>query len=145
MLTAAALSGVPKDDTEIRSAIKAFTTATNALDLDRTMACYANKPDISVLSPGSKKPVVGVTAVRNDWSDFFAFLKSNHSGSNSELSDIAIESDGKLAFAYFTTTSEFVLKDGAKVKPLFRSTLIFEKINGHWLIIHEHVSEPNEK
>jgi ketosteroid isomerase-like protein len=145
ILLSVPLPAESKDDPEIRSAMKAFTTAIDALDLDRTMACYANKPDISVFSPGLTEPVVGWTAVRKDWSDFFAFLKSNHSGSKSELSDIAIESDGKLAFAYFTTTGEFVLKDGARVKPLFRSTLIFEKIDGHWLIIHEHVSEPNKK
>jgi ketosteroid isomerase-like protein len=141
LLTPAALSAASKDDAEIRSAVKNFTAAANALDLNRTMACYADRPDISVFSPGPSEPAVGFTAVRKNWSDFFALLKSNHS----ELSDIAVESDGKIAFAYFTTTEEIVMKDGTRVKPLFRSTLIFEKINGHWLIIHEHKSVPREK
>ena len=141
ILLAVSLPAESKDDTEIRSAVKIFTAAANTLDLERTMACYANKPDISVFSPGPSEPLVGPTAVRKSWSDFFALIKSNHS----ELSDIAIESDGRLAFAYFTSTEEIVMKDGTMAKPLFRSTLIFEKINGHWLIIHEHVSEPNEK
>jgi ketosteroid isomerase-like protein len=145
ILLSVSLPAESKDDAEVRSAVKNFTAAANAMDLERTIACYANKPDVSVFSPGPGKPIVGLTAVRKDWSDFFAFLKSNHSGSNSEHSDIVIESDGRLAFAYFTSTSEFVLKDGIRVKPSFRSTLLFERINGHWLIIHEHESEPREK
>jgi ketosteroid isomerase-like protein len=105
------------------------------------MACYADTPDLSVFSPGPSRSVVGLAAVRKNWSDFFALIKSTHS----ELSDIAVESDGRLAFAYFTTTEEIVMKDGTKVKPLLRSTMIYQRINGRWLIIHEHKSEPREK
>jgi ketosteroid isomerase-like protein len=140
-LLAVSLPAESKDDDEIRSAVKLFTVAANTLDLNRTMACYADKPYVSVFSPGPNEPVVGLPAVRKNWSDFFALIKSNHS----ELSDIAVESDGKLAFAYFTTTEEIVMKEGTKVKPLFRSTMIYQRINGHWLIIHEHKSEPRER
>jgi len=141
ILAAAALCAASKDDAEIRSAVKNLTAAANALDLNHTMACYADKPYVSVFSPGPSEPIVGLRAVRKNWSDFFALIKSNHS----ELSDIAVELDGGLAFAYFTTTEEIVMKDGTRVKPLFRSTMIFQKLNGHWLIVHEHKSEPREK
>jgi ketosteroid isomerase-like protein len=141
LLTPAAISAASKDDAEIRSAVKNFTAAANALDLNRTMACYADKPNVSGFSPGPSEPIVGLTAVRKNWSDFFALIKSNHS----ELSDITVESDGSLAFAYFTTTEAIVMKDGTRVKPLFRSTMIYQKIEGHWLIVHEHKSEPREK
>ncbi len=141
VLSACTLSAESKDDGEIRSLIRTFTAAANALDLDRTMACYADTPDLSVFSPGPSRSVVGLAAVRKNWSDFFALIKSTHS----ELSDIAVESDGRLAFAYFTTTEEIVMKDGTKVKPLLRSTMIYQRINGRWLIIHEHKSEPREK
>jgi ketosteroid isomerase-like protein len=141
ILFAVTLPAEPEDAGDIRAAIKTFTAAANALDLKRTISCYANKPDVSVFNPGPNGPAVGLAAVRKDWAGFFALLTSMHS----ELSDIAVQSDGKFAFAYFTTTEEIVMKDGTRIKPLFRATTIYQKIDGHWLIIHEHKSEPREK
>jgi ketosteroid isomerase-like protein len=41
-----------------------------------------------------------------------------------------------------TIDSDMWRKDGKEEKTTFRWTVLFEKKNGKWLIVHEHVSMP---
>ncbi len=57
--------------------------------------------------------------------------------------DAQIHCDVKdLCWSAATVNMDFHLKNGTEQKGVYRWTVIFEKQNGKWLIVHEHVSAP---
>jgi ketosteroid isomerase-like protein len=58
------------------------------------------------------------------------------------ISDQTIHVAGTLAYGHNIQTGEFTGKDGSKVKIVVRTTDIYRKVNGKWLIVEEHNSVP---
>ena len=56
--------------------------------------------------------------------------------------DLAIHPHGDLIWATATVAEQMTTKAGKVEMGNFRWTAIFENIDGKWLIVHEHVSEP---
>jgi ketosteroid isomerase-like protein len=83
---------------------------------------------------------VGAKAYRKDWKDFFASFPGPVE--TFEISDLGIMTDGNLGFSHSIQRAVFTDKNGKKVDMSFRLTDVYRKINGKWLIIHEHVSVP---
>jgi ketosteroid isomerase-like protein len=50
--------------------------------------------------------------------------------------------DGDLAFSHSNQRAVVTDKDGKKADITFRLTDVYRKINGKWLVVHEHVSVP---
>jgi ketosteroid isomerase-like protein len=59
-----------------------------------------------------------------------------------EISDLSITTSGKLGFTHCILHATWNDKDGKEVKIAVRVTDGFQKIDGKWLIVHEHVSVP---
>ena len=49
---------------------------------------------------------------------------------------------GNVVWATATISQHALLKDGSRDNATLRWTVVFEKQNGRWLIVHEHVSRP---
>jgi len=56
--------------------------------------------------------------------------------------DLAVHRAGNLAWATTTWKLDGHLKDGKDVHLEGRTTLLLEKQNGKWVIVHEHYSVP---
>jgi ketosteroid isomerase-like protein len=56
--------------------------------------------------------------------------------------DLAVHPHGDLVWATATIAEQMTTKSGKVEMGNFRWTVIFESIDGKWLIVHEHVSEP---
>ena len=56
--------------------------------------------------------------------------------------DAEIHTVGDTAWVASTVKADMVKKTGKREMATFRWTAIFEKHDGKWLIVHEHVSEP---
>src|SRR5271165_3413341 len=56
--------------------------------------------------------------------------------------DLAVHPHGDLVWATATIAEQMTTKAGKVEMGNFRWTAIFENIDGKWLIVHEHVSEP---
>jgi ketosteroid isomerase-like protein len=56
--------------------------------------------------------------------------------------DAQIHKSGDAYWVTATVASDMTRKSGKREMATFRWTAIFEKQNGKWLIVHEHVSEP---
>jgi ketosteroid isomerase-like protein len=56
--------------------------------------------------------------------------------------DADVHPHGDLAWATATIKEEMTTKAGKVEMGNFRWTVIFENVDGQWLIVHEHVSEP---
>jgi ketosteroid isomerase-like protein len=56
--------------------------------------------------------------------------------------DAQIHNSGNACWATATVASDMTRKSGKREMATFRWTAIFEKQDGRWLLVHEHVSEP---
>jgi len=56
--------------------------------------------------------------------------------------DAQVHTAGPLVWATATVKEDAVMKSGKHEMGNFRWTVLFEKQNGKWLIIHEHISVP---
>jgi ketosteroid isomerase-like protein len=58
--------------------------------------------------------------------------------------DAEIHRSENLIWATATVAQDVVLKDGKQDATTLRWTVVFDKFDGKWLIVHEHVSRPME-
>jgi ketosteroid isomerase-like protein len=59
-----------------------------------------------------------------------------------ELTDLDITADDSLAYGHSIQRVAGTDKHGKKLDLTVRVTDVYKKINGNWLVIHEHVSVP---
>ena len=58
------------------------------------------------------------------------------------ISDLTIHVVGTIGYGHSVQTGELTRKDGTKVSFVLRTTDIYRKTNGKWLIVEEHTSFP---
>jgi ketosteroid isomerase-like protein len=82
----------------------------------------------------------------NSWDEYHAGVKNVLAGFQSATfkvnDDAQIHPLGKTVWIAATIASDMVEKSGKHDMSTMRWTAIFEKSDGKWLIVHEHVSEP---
>jgi len=111
-----------------------------AMDVDRIMRLYVPTHSLRVFDMMKPREYFGAKAFRNDWEGFIA--KSVKSIDKCEVSEIEVETSGDLGATYYIQHAEFTDKTGKKGAANTRITHVFRRINGQWLIIHEHGSYP---
>ncbi len=107
------------------------------LNPDNTAQFYAKGPHI----------FFDIAPVKyNSWDEYYAGVKNVLSGFQSATfkvnDDAQVHPAGKNAWITATIASDMVEKSGKHDMSTMRWTAVFEKIEGKWLIVHEHVSEP---
>ena len=55
---------------------------------------------------------------------------------------LRVDSDGALGFCAFVYQVTGVLNDGAQINMAVRATLVCKRLEGRWLIVHDHESVP---
>lgn len=82
----------------------------------------------------------------NSWDEYYAGVKNVLAGFQSATfkvnDDAQIHPAGKDVWITATIASDMVEKSGKHDMSTMRWTAVFEKTEGTWLIVHEHVSEP---
>ncbi len=71
-------------------------------------------------------------------------LKTIKSAKFTINNDLKIHSAGNIVWATATVDQDATLTDGKRDVTTFRWTVILERENNQWLIVHEHVSRPTE-
>jgi uncharacterized protein (TIGR02246 family) len=127
------------DQAEIRALEARFAAAFNAKDVDGIMKGYV--PDNSLIVFDLVPPLqyVGAQNYRKNWEQFFPMFKE---GPKFEMRDLVIETDQTLAFSHSIQHVSGTDQDGHAIDLTVRATDVYRKINGQWLIVHEHVSFP---
>jgi uncharacterized protein (TIGR02246 family) len=127
------------DQAEIRALEARFAKAFNAKDVDALMKNYV--PDNSLIVFDLVPPLQyeGAQLYRKNWENFFPIFKE---GPKFEMRDLVIETDQSLAFSHSTQHVGGTDQNGNAIDLTVRSTDVYRKINGQWLIVHEHVSFP---
>jgi ketosteroid isomerase-like protein len=120
-----------KNEIEIRELIENWTKAIRARDMEGILANHSN--DIVMFDVPVPMQSKGIDEYKATWEFFFRF---NKGGENSfRLTELKIFSGEDTAFAH----SLIKLFDFT-----CRLTMGFKKINGKWMIVHEHHSAPFE-
>ncbi len=126
------------DEAAIRAALNDITTAYQVRDAHRAMASYA--PDVLVfdlpppLEQEGKTGNLKTTQVVMEYSTGPMIF---------DYRDVNVTIlDPQYAYSTAIVALAWKMKDGSAVNLLDRTTDIWQKINGKWLIIHEHNSVP---
>lgn len=127
------------DETEIRALHQRCSSAFNKKDVATIMSCYAPGQQLFVFDAIPPREYPSWEAYKKDWEGLFAAYPGPL---HDEISDLKIATDGNLAFSHHIETGYFTRSDGSKMDWVVRVTDAYRKINGKWLIVHEHVSFP---
>jgi ketosteroid isomerase-like protein len=108
-----------------------------AKDIAGLMSLYA--PDVVYFDLVPPLRYVGAAALRERFKDWFAKWQSSI---GQETHDLNVTSDGSVAAAFMLLRTSGTLRDGRKVGYWVRVSNACRRIDGRWLITHEHVSLP---
>jgi ketosteroid isomerase-like protein len=125
------------DEAEIRQRIDKLVEAIRAMDLEGVKPSYA--PDIVSFDAQPPLQHVGAEAKWKNWVDVFTVYQRPL---GYEIRDLTITSGGDVAFAHGFSRLSGTLKNGDRSGFWVRWTACFRKIDGNWLIAHDHVSVP---
>jgi ketosteroid isomerase-like protein len=127
------------DKAAIQALEDTYNEGFNSKDVDKVMSVYV---------PGKELFVFDVVPPREyrDWEaykkDFEGLFSAFPGPMKNTISEQTIHVAGSLAYGHNIQSGEFTGKDGSKVKIVVRTTDIYRKMNGKWLIVEEHNSVP---
>jgi uncharacterized protein (TIGR02246 family) len=125
------------DEADIRRQIDKAVEAIRAMDLEGLKSIYA--PNIVSFDVNPPLQHVGAEAKWKNWEEAFAVFQRPL---GYEIRDLTITLDGDVAFAHSLNRLSGTLKNGNRSGFWVRATFCFRKIDGNWLIAHDHVSVP---
>jgi len=128
-----------KNEAEIRALYDRWAKAFEARDIEGIMSVYA--PGDAVIAYDVVPPLQykGKDAYRKDYLEFLA----QYGGAiHVEYRDMRILSSGDVGFIHALERFTGKLKNGQQTDLWLRATSGVRKINGKWLIVHDHVSVP---
>jgi len=125
------------DETQIRQIIHEWRDALCARDLDRLMQYYS--PNVVFFDAVPPHVHRGAGAYRRTWENMFAFLPA-HLGS--EVRDLDITVSGDLAAMHCLQRLINADTHEAATCGWVRVSVTYQRTDGQWRVIHEHVSVP---
>ena len=127
------------DEAAIRDLIDRFADAFRDKDVDRVMVPFAK--DVVSFDIVPPLETAGADTFVTHWQQFFG----SHQGPiHVEFPDVRIAAGDDVAFSYCVHRIKGTLKNGQATDWWLRWTACYRKINGTWLIVHEHVSVPTD-
>ena len=130
----------PKGEKAIAAAEQRIVEGFKAKDSAAIMANFVADDSLLVFDVTIPRQFVGASAYKKDWDDFFAMVSGPII--SCEMTDLSVTAGDKLGFSHCIFHAAWNDKDGKKVEIAVRVTDGFQKIDGKWLIVHEHVSVP---
>jgi ketosteroid isomerase-like protein len=126
------------DEAEIREQIDELAEAIRDADLESLKPLYA--PEVVSFDVGPRLQDVGAEANFKNWIAAFTQFERPLSV---EIRDIKITVGGDVAFGHSFNRLSGTLQNGPRAAGFWvRATYCFRKIDGNWLIAHDHVSAP---
>ena len=127
------------DEAEIKALEQRFLDAVKAKDVNAIMTAYVPDETLLVFDAIPPRQYVGAKAFRKDFEDFLAAFPGPV---QAELNDLSVSVEGNLAYGHSIQRLVGTDKAGKSADLTFRVTDVYRKINGKWLIVHEHLSWP---
>jgi uncharacterized protein (TIGR02246 family) len=128
---------IPNDEVAVRDLIEAWADAVRRKDYDGILENHAADFVMFDVPPPFKS--VGLEAYRKTWDVFFSWSRDPVCF---EIQDMDVTAGADVAFAFATMRCEGPGADGKPEALDFRLTICLSKIDGRWMIAHEHHSVP---
>ena len=127
------------DKTAIQALEDTYNEGLNSKDVDKIMSVYVPGKELFVFDVMPPREYRGWEAYKKDFEALFSAFPGPVKNA---ISEQTIRVVGSLAYGHNIQTGELTGKDGSKVKIVVRTTDIYHKMNGKWLIVEEHNSVP---
>ncbi len=124
-------------ESEIRALAEEWAEAVRSKNIDGVMAHYAS--DITVFGIAAPLHYTGADTHRQHWEQMFASFEGPI---GCESRDFQITASGDVAFGTCLNRISGKMKSGEDGGTWVRVTVGYRKLNGNWLVKHEHVSVP---
>ncbi len=125
------------DEAQIRALIDDRVNTVRAKDVDGAMANVA--ADIVSFDVVNPLRYIGSDSSRKRAEEWFASFQGPI---GFEISDLSISASSDVAFCHGLNHVNATKADGGKLDMWWRATVCYRKINGKWMITHEHNSVP---
>ena len=109
-----------------------------ATSADEVMKYYDASEEVSVYDFVPPLQYKGVSAVHDDFNNFFANAKDP----KGEFVELVVVTDGKMGMARSIQHFTWKDKDDKPQEATIRVTDVFHKVNGKWKVMHTHISVP---
>jgi uncharacterized protein (TIGR02246 family) len=136
---AADLPAITDDKAAIKALEDTYSEAFGAKDVTRIMSVYVPGKELFVFDIVPPREYAGSEAYRKDWEALFAMYPG---AASMAISEQALHVVGSVAYGHNIQTAEVTGKDGKKQTLISRTTDVYRKIKGQWLIVEEHNSVP---
>ena len=121
----------------IRQRMADWAQAIRARDVDGVLSLYAS--DIVSFDIGPPLRYAGTDRKRRAWQAMFA----TYAGAiGYEITDLAVTAGGDLAFAHSLNHVSGTLASGHDSDMWLRWAACFRRMDGAWLVVHDHASVP---
>jgi uncharacterized protein (TIGR02246 family) len=133
-------SNAPSDEAQLRDLVESWASSVRARNIDGIIARHAR--DIVLFDVPPPVQVRGLDAYRTSWEQFFPWLGD---AGVFEVRELSVTAGDDVAFCHGLIHCAGVETSGKKVELAVRLTVCFRKIDGQWLVVHEHHSEPSNQ
>jgi len=130
----------PTPKQQIRLAISDWENAFERRDLAGVMSLYVPGKALIVYGPPPPAASYGHDTLRAEYERFFARFDGPL---ESELDDLQIVASETIGFGHGIQSITGRLKDGSAFRYSLRFSQGYRKVNGRWIVLHEHLSSAN--
>jgi ketosteroid isomerase-like protein len=125
------------DEAQIRTLIEDRAKAVRAKDINGALANIA----LDVVSFDVVNPLqsIGSAAARKRAEEWFSSFQGPI---GYEIRDLSITTGNDVAFCHFLNRVQATRTDGGELDMWWRATICYSKIDGKWMVTHEHSSVP---
>lgn len=127
-----------QDTADIKTLEDYFAAAVKAHDINAIMAVYVSDPAMVVFDVIPPLQYTGTDAYRKDWQG----ILDMYPGTDISVTSLNITTGASVAYSDSIQHATFTDKTGKKTEMTVRVTDGYKKVNGKWLISHEHASIP---
>ena len=129
------------DEAAIKALYDRWAKAFEARDIDGIMSIYASGDAILAYDIAPPLQYKGYDAYRKDYAEF---LDQYDGPIHVEYRDMRVFCNGDVGFLHAIERMTGKLKNGLQSDLWVRATSGVRKINGKWLIVHDHISVPTD-
>jgi len=126
------------EEAKVRELVENWAQAVRTRDINAILAHHSQ--DIVMFDVPPPLQSTGLDAYRKTWELFFKYTKEGVF----DIQELHIAAGETVAFCFAIMKCEDAYKSRKYIPIDFRLTIGLEKINGQWIITHEHHSVPSE-
>ena len=139
LVHAPAANSASDDKAAIAALEQRIAAAVQAKDANAILANYVTGDRLLVFDAIPPRQYQGWQAYRDDWQ---GVLNQCADSPKMEISDLSVQVEGSLAYSHSIQHFACTGAKGNAVELTMRTTDIYRKIRGKWLVVHEHNSVP---